>query len=299
MLNPIDACPALPGRPAYAHTERGTIHYLEAGAGPPLLLLHATPGSHRAFHALMPLLATRFRTIAVDTPGYGNSAPLPGPVSVDGMARSMVALLDALSLQRTHVLGLHTGNKIGAAMAADWPQRVDRVVLAGQTHSLIVDRSTRDAAIRELVDHYFPRFAASSLSADGAHHVRRWLMVQADVLPLWWPPALLAGAAVTAEQTANAESMVIDHLLGWRSIVPTYEAIFDFDLAAAMRRMTAPTLVLELHSAHEAHFGAQAPLICSQMFNAQPLVLQGLDAGVFRTHPRTVADAVIPFLGAS
>ena len=66
-----------------------------------------------------------------------------------------------------------------------------------------------------------------------------------------------------------------------------------------MRRITAPTLVLELHSAHEAHFGAQAPLICSEMFNAQPRVLQGLDAGVFRTHPQTVADAVLPFLCAT
>ncbi len=280
-------------RPGYAHTEQGAVHYVEAGSGSPLLLLHATPGTHRAFRYLLPLLAPHYRTIAVDTPGYGNSDPLPGDASIEAIARSMVALLDALALPRAHVLGLHTGNKIAAALAADWPDRVERVVLAGQTHSLIVERAARDTAIRHLVDHYFPRFTASS---DGAHLVRSWLMAHADVQSIWWPPTLLAGGSVASSDIEIAESMVIDHLLGWRSIVPTYEAIFAFDLADAMRRIVAPTLVLELQPAEEIHFGAQAPLICAIMQRAQAVVLADCDASVFRTRPDLVANAVLPFL---
>jgi pimeloyl-ACP methyl ester carboxylesterase len=280
--------------PAYATTPRGLIHYAQAGRGaPPLLLLHATPGSHRAFAQLAPLLAPAFRVIAPDTPGYGNSQALAGDCSIEALAASMIDLLDTLGLARAHVLGLHTGNKIAAAMASGWPDRVDRVVLAGQTHSLIVDKAQRDSAIHHLVDHYFPRFGPS---VDGVHRVRSWLMAQADVQSLWWPPQLLAGADVSAEDVEIAEAMVIDHLLGWRSIVPTYQAIFRFDLAAAMRRIAAPTLVLELRPDDEAHLAAQAPAICAIVPGARGAALQGCDAGVFRRQPERVADAVLPFL---
>jgi pimeloyl-ACP methyl ester carboxylesterase len=257
------------------------------------VLLHATPGSWRAFRQLAPLLAADFHAIALDTPGYGNSDPLPGGVSIAAMAESVVSLLDALELPRAHVLGLHTGNKIAAALAARFPDRVDRVVLAGHTHSLIVDKQQRDEAIRHLVDHYFPRFGPA---ADGAHRVREWLMAQADVQPLWWPPALLQGGSVAVEDVAIAEAMVIDHLLGWRSIVPTYEAIFEFDLAAALRRMQAPTLVLELRPPDEAHLAAQAPAIRELIPGSRAASLEGCDAGVFRRRPELVADAVLPFL---
>ena len=280
--------------PGYANTPRGLIHYGQAGSGAPLLLLHATPGSSRAFRQLAPLLASSFRTIAPDTPGYGNSDPLQGDVSIEALAGSMIDLLDTLELPRAHVLGLHTGNKIAAAMAARWPDRVDRVVLAGHTHSLIVDKASRDSAIHHLVDHYFPGFGASP---DGSHRVRSWLMAQADVQSLWWPPQLLAGADVAADDVAIAEAMVIDHLLGWRSIAATYEAVFAFDLAAAMRRITAPTMVLELRPADESHMPAQAPAICDIIRGASSALLEGCDASVFRRRPERVADAVLPFLG--
>lgn len=48
------------------------------GEGPPLLLLHANPGDHRDYDAVIPALAARFRVIALDWPGYGASMP-PSP----------------------------------------------------------------------------------------------------------------------------------------------------------------------------------------------------------------------------
>ncbi len=288
-------------RPAYAYTPHGTIHYAEAGSGPALLLLHATPGSFRAFEHLIPRLARHFRVIAPDTPGYGNSQALAPKPTIERMADSMEALLDALGLERAHVLGLHTGNKIAAALAGRPRLRVDRVVLAGHTHSLLVDKATRDREIQHLIGHYFPRFGES---ADGAHEVRRWLMARADVEKLWWPPSLLAGeagasAARVDAQVRMAESMVVDHLLGWRSIPPTYEAIFDYDLEAAFRRITAPTLVLELRPPDEAGMPAQSPAICALVPGATATLLEGFDAGVFRHEPQRVVEAVLPFLAPS
>lgn len=283
-------------KPGYIQTPRGTLHFVEAGAGEPLLLLHATPGSWRAFRQLMPLLAAGgFRTIALDTPGYGNSDPLPGEISIEQFAESAIALLDALHLAQTHLLGLHTGNKIATALAAQSPQRVGRVVLAGHTHSLIVDKQCRDEAIRHLVDHYFPRFPAS---VDGSHHVRQWVMAQSDVQALWWPQQLLTGAEVQPQDVSIAESMVLDHLLGWHSIASTYQAIFAFDLAEALRRIHASTLVLELRPPDEAHTAAQAPLICNLVETSRSVTLEGWDASVFRRRPSLVADAVLPFITA-
>ena len=136
---------------------------------------------------------------------------------------------------------------------------------------------------------------------DGAHWVRHWLMAHADVQKLWWPQQLLAGTEgagqdAVARQVGEAESMVIDHLLGWRSIVPTYGAIFDFDLEDALRRIVSPTQVLELRPAEEAHMPAQAPRICDMIAGSQSVLLQDCDANVFRHEPERVAQAVLPFL---
>lgn len=244
------------------------MHYAEAGTGEPLLLLHATPRSHRHFRYMLPRLAQRFRAIAVDTPGFGNSHPLPTAPSIRSIAECFVQFLDALGIERAHFFGLHTGNKIVAALAADWPSRVSSAVLAGQTHSLILDKGGRDEAIRQIVDHYFPRHT--------------WEGVHAEVQALW--------------HTENAESQVIDYLLGWRSIVPVYEAIFSFDMEDALRRMQARTLVLELLTPHEEQLGRQAERLCAVMRNARAAAVHG-DGDVLETRPDEVTQTVWRFLG--
>lgn len=178
-------------RHAYAHTPRGALRYAEAGERPPLLLLHSTPRSHRQFRHLMPLLAPRFRAIAVDAPGYGQSHALPAPTSIEWMAEALVLLLDALGVERAHLFGLHTGNKLAAAMAAHWPARIERLVFVGQTHSIIADGPERNRAIRAFSDRYVPRYGPS---ADGAHHVRAWAAAHAVAQSLWWPQSLQTGS---------------------------------------------------------------------------------------------------------
>lgn len=280
-------------RRSYARTPQGEIHYAEEGAGEALLLLHANPRSHRYFRHVLPLLGARHRVIAVDIPGFGDSHPLPSPASISGLAACLVDFLDALGLARAHVAGLHTGNKIAAALAAGWPDRVGAVVLAGQTHSLIPDKAGRDAAIRHIVEHYFPRY---SESPDGAHHVRGWAAAHAEVQGLWWPQRLRTGAGIEAGDVERAEEQVIDYVKSWRSIVPVYEAIFAFDLEQAMRRIRARTLVLELQTPGEAHLGAQAGKVCALIPGAQALTLQG-DGEAFETQPAELAQAILRFLG--
>jgi pimeloyl-ACP methyl ester carboxylesterase len=269
------------------------MHYAQAGAGEAVLLLHANPRSQRYFRHVLPLLAPHLRAIAVDVPGFGNSHPLPAPPSMRAIAQCFVHFLDALRLERAHVVGLHTGNKIAAALAADWPARVGSVVLAGQTHSLILDKVARDAAIGHIVEHYFPKYGES---ADGAHHVRRWAAAHAEVQGLWWPPALRTAARVASADLENAEMQVLDYLQAWRSIVPAYEANFAFDLEDALRRMQARTLVLELLTPQEMHLGEQAERVRAVMRHAQAASLQG-DGEIFETQPARCAEIILQFLG--
>jgi pimeloyl-ACP methyl ester carboxylesterase len=279
-------------RPGYAHTAHGAMHYAEAGAGEALLLLHANPRSHRYFRHMTPLLAPHFRAIAVDTPGFGNSHALPDPPSIGSIAGCFVQFLDALGIERAHVFGLHTGNKIAAALAAQWPSRVHSVVLAGQTHSLILDKAARDQAIREIVQHYFPQYGES---ADGAHRVRRWAAVHAEVEELWWPQALRTAAMVRDSDIENAQMHVIDYLQGWRSIEPAYRAIFSFDMEEALRRMEARALIVELLTPHEMRLGEQAHKLRAVMKHARTAAIQG-DGEILETRPRELTEAVIRFL---
>ena len=282
-------------RYGYAQTPRGQIHYAEAGTGPALLLLGESPRSHRHFRKVQPLLAQHFRTIAIDTPGYGNSHSAPTPVTIPAVASCVVEFLDSMGIDRTHVLGVHTGNKLAASLAADSSGRVERLVLAGYTHSIIPDQSARNAAILPIFERYAPRFAPS---ADGSHLARQWLATHAYANGLWWPPKLLTAKSIVEDDIDGTEAQVIDYLLGWRNVVPMYQAVFDFDLADAFRRIEAPTLVLEFVTPQEQHLGPQAQAVCSTMKRATPATLDVTYLYALEAQAEPLVQAIVPFLTA-
>jgi pimeloyl-ACP methyl ester carboxylesterase len=281
-------------RRGYARTPQGEIHYAEDGEGEPLLFLHAVPRSHRYFRHALPLFAPHFRAIAMDIPGFGGSDPLSEAPAMPALAAAVVRFLDALGLERAHVFGLHTGNKIAAALAADFPARVADLVLAGQTHSLMLDKAGRDRAIHHLSDHYFPKYGES---ADGAHRVRHWAAAHAETQSLWWPQAVRTAATVGASDIENAEAQVIDYLQGWRNIKPVYEANFSFDLEESLKRIEARTLILELLTPQEMQLGEQAERVRSVMKRAQAASVHA-DGEVFETDPKRVAEPALQFLRA-
>ena len=122
------------------------------------------------------------------------------------------------------------------------------------------------------------------------------MAAHASIQGHWWPQAVQTAAAVSEADIAQAETRVLDHLQGWRSIVPTYKAILAFDLAAALRQVIAPTLVLELLTDREAHLPRQATQICALMPDAVPGHIAGADGLTPETRPSVVVDAILPFL---
>ncbi|OQQ30500.1 alpha/beta fold hydrolase [Prescottella equi] len=114
----------------YADTSFGQLHYAEQGRGPVILLLHQTPRSWDEFRELIPLLASNFRVIAMDMVGFGASASLPAPQTIEDFAQGAWELLDALGVDRATVLGHHTGAAVALEMAAADGGRLDAVVLS-------------------------------------------------------------------------------------------------------------------------------------------------------------------------
>ncbi|MCW5770470.1 MAG: alpha/beta fold hydrolase [Rhodospirillaceae bacterium] len=136
-------------------TRFGTIACVSEGKGAPLLLLPGTGQNHAIFTRQIAALAPHFRVVAVDTPGSPGSAPLPNPLTIERLAESVAATMDALGIAKAHVYGIHLGNKVGAALCANWPDRVGDFVFSGQSHSIMADNDARNDFIRGITRHHF------------------------------------------------------------------------------------------------------------------------------------------------
>jgi pimeloyl-ACP methyl ester carboxylesterase len=114
----------------YVDTGDVRLHAVIGGEGPPLLLVHGWPETWYAWRLLMPALARDFEVIAVDQRGIGLSDKPAGGYDTATQANDLVALMDALGHERFAVAGHDTGFAISYALAADHPDRVERVALA-------------------------------------------------------------------------------------------------------------------------------------------------------------------------
>src|SRR6516225_922102 len=105
-------------------------HVVTGGEGPPLLLVHGWPQTWYAWRLVMPDLARDFQVIAPDQRGTGLSGRPKDGYDTGTLAADLVALMDALGHERFAVAGHDTGMWIGYALAADHPNRVDRLAVA-------------------------------------------------------------------------------------------------------------------------------------------------------------------------
>ena len=105
------------------------MHVVIGGKGPPLLLVHGWPQTWYQFRLIMPALARDYTVIAVDQRGIGLSDKPANGYDLRSEANDLAALMDALGYSRFAVLGFDTGMPISYALAADHPDRVDRLVV--------------------------------------------------------------------------------------------------------------------------------------------------------------------------
>lgn len=105
------------------------VHVYEAGGGPPVVLLHGWPQHGWCWRYVMPLLADRHRLIAPDLRGFGWSGAPAGGYNGETLGADAIALLDALEIERTHLIGHDWGGFAAFAAGLAAPQRVASMVV--------------------------------------------------------------------------------------------------------------------------------------------------------------------------
>lgn len=208
----------------FVETPAGTIHCAIAGDGngEDILLLHQTPRSWNEYRHVLPLLGRRRRTIAIDMVGFGDSSALPhGSDSIERWAEVALMLLDALELERVHLVGHHTGAVVAAEMAVRAPERVRSVVLSCSPFD---DAPTRAAQLQTgaIVDNVTPR-------ADGSH-----------VTELWRTRA----AFYPEGRVDLLEAFLLDALKAGPRAAEGHQVVARYDIQAAVRSLRCPVLLL-------------------------------------------------------
>ena len=105
------------------------LHAVIGGKGRPLLLVHGWPQTWYQWRLVMPALAQDFQVIAIDQRGIGLSDKPKSGYDSGTQANDLVALMDALGHKRFAVVGFDTGMPIAYALAADHPDRIERLVV--------------------------------------------------------------------------------------------------------------------------------------------------------------------------
>lgn len=108
------------GKPVFPiktlNLSKGSTAYIESGSGPSVVCIHGIPGVARDFRWLFPPLEHRARMIAVDLPGFGETAVASGPdASPEGRAKFILEFIDALGLERPVLVGHSMGGLVAVA----------------------------------------------------------------------------------------------------------------------------------------------------------------------------------------
>ncbi len=197
----------------YCCTRLGQVHVRlvrgsTASLRRPLLCFHMSPWSGSYFEPLLHELGTDRLAVAADTPGYGNSDPLPDPPTIEDYAVAMADVLDELEIDKVDLLGDRTGAKIALELAVRQKQRVAGLVLV----SPVVWTAAELAERRE--------FAPETIRQDGSHLPSLWAISTAlgmpgrtpDMLAESFAERLLQGDTAHLGRRAAARYREIDAL---------------------------------------------------------------------------------------
>ncbi|WP_165321870.1 alpha/beta fold hydrolase [Rhizorhabdus phycosphaerae] len=121
------------GKKFYVCVAGGQIHGCRAGVGEtPVILLHRTPVSSSSFSLVMKYLERAGQaSVALDTPGFGQSFTPQGAPNARDYGLWLLEAIDALGIDRFHLVGHHTGTHFAAEIAAMVPERCLSLILSG------------------------------------------------------------------------------------------------------------------------------------------------------------------------
>ena len=173
---------------AFLNVDGDLIHYVEAGQGPPVVLVHGWNGSTFSFRYVISELARQYRVIAIDLLGFGYSArPANGDYSLSAQAKLVSVVMDRLGVERATLLGHSMGGAVAMRVAVGNPEQVERLVLAD---SVTVSRVRRAVRFRWLFQLLMPLAAPFTMHREP---FRRRVFRSAVHDPAFLTPEMLAG----------------------------------------------------------------------------------------------------------
>jgi pimeloyl-ACP methyl ester carboxylesterase/membrane protein DedA with SNARE-associated domain len=104
------------------------IAYRETGTGQPVIYLHGSPGSGGNSRYLAESLATRYRVLALDLPGFAASSRWIPDYGIEAHARYVLAFMDEMGIERAHLIGHSMGSGVALQLARLAPERIDSIV---------------------------------------------------------------------------------------------------------------------------------------------------------------------------
>lgn len=110
-----------------------TLGYVKQGSGPAVVMITGLGGRLQIWEPLAAQMKQDYTVIRLDNRGMGSSGDLAGPYSVDIMGKDAADLMAALGYERYYVVGLSLGSFAAQALALQFPERVERLVLIGSS----------------------------------------------------------------------------------------------------------------------------------------------------------------------
>ena len=262
-----------------------TLHYLSAGQGPVVVLLHGYTQTSRMWKPIIPLLAERFTVIAPDLPGIGDSEIPTDGLDMKTAAIRIHALLRALGIEKARVVGHDIGLMVAYAYAAQFPKDTEKLVVMDAFLPGVA--GWEDVYNNPAIWHFRfngPTPEALVLGRERTYFEHFWNNFAAD------KNRSLSEADRVAYTWAYARPGRMR--AGWAYFVSFQQAAKDFaELSKA--KLTMPVLAIGGEKANGALLGEQMKLVAS---DASMLVLKDTGHWVLEERPKETAEALVKFL---
>jgi 3-oxoadipate enol-lactonase len=258
---------------AFFENQGARIYWDEQGKGEPVLLIMGLGYPSYLWHRTRPALKERYRTVALDNRGSGQSDAPDGPYSIALMASDAAAALDAAGVRSAHVFGLSMGGMIAQEFALQYPARVRSLILGctapGGPNAVRAEKNVTEILM-----------ARNMSPEDAARAMRPYIYDPATPLD-----RIEEDMAIRRKWFPRPEAYMAQ-----------LQGIFAWEAYARLDRIAAPTLVIHGQSDQLVPAG-NGELIASRVPGAK-LVMLPHASHIFTTdQPEASQRAIMDFLG--